>query len=62
MAERPDTLKQEPHEPAHAGQGSRREEAIKALRRLREIGERQPPVDAVAIVREGRDQAGQGSR
>lgn len=33
-----------------------------ALTRLREVGEKLPPVDAVAIVREGRDLTTQESR
>lgn len=33
-----------------------------ALARLREVGETLPPVDAVAIIRESRDLATQGSR
>ncbi len=33
-----------------------------ALARLRAVGETLPPVDAVAIVRESRDLAAQGSR
>jgi hypothetical protein len=39
-----------------------RKEVLNALTRLRRIGEQLPPVDAVAIVREGRDLADRGSR
>ena len=38
------------------------EQVREALARLREMGEKLPPVDAVAIVREGRDLSGQESR
>jgi hypothetical protein len=63
MAEKSDTLKREAEQlqsPMNAGQ--RKEESLKALRRLREIGEKLPAVDAVLIVREGRDLVEQGSR
>ncbi len=33
-----------------------------ALTRLREVGEKLPPVDAVAIIRESRDSSAQESR
>jgi len=39
-----------------------RKEVRDALTRLRRLGEQLPPVDAVAIVREGRDLADRGSR
>lgn len=62
MAEKSEILKHEAEPQPRTGQGARREEIRQALRRLREIGEKLPAVDAVAIVREGRDLAGQGSR
>jgi hypothetical protein len=61
MAEKSDTLKRESELQPATDQG-RREEIRTALQRLREIGEKLPVVDAVAIVREGRDLAEQGSR
>jgi hypothetical protein len=61
MAEKSDTLNQE-KEPRLAEQNPKREDALEALRRLREIGETLPPVDAAAVVREGRDLVGHGSR
>lgn len=60
MAEKSDTLKRDAETPVPA-QELQREEIRKALRRLREMGEKLPAVDAVAIVREGRDLADQGS-
>ncbi len=62
MAEKSEIWKQEIHEPTPTDQRLRREVALKALRRLREIGEQLPPVDAAVVVRESRDLAGQGSR
>jgi hypothetical protein len=62
MAEKSDTLKRESELQPAIDQGRRREEIRTALQRLREIGEKLPIVDAVAIVREGRDLAEQGSR
>lgn len=62
MAEKSEILKREAEPQSITDQGPGREEILKALRRLREIGEKLPTVDAVAIVREGRDLAGQGSR
>ena len=38
------------------------EEVREALQRLRRIGETLPPVDAAALVREGRDAAERGRR
>lgn len=38
-----------------ADESLRREEALKALRRLREIGDKLPAIDAAVVVREGRD-------
>jgi hypothetical protein len=55
MAEKSDTLKRESELQPVIDQGRRREEIRAALQRLREIGEKLPVVDAVAIVREGRD-------
>jgi hypothetical protein len=59
MAEKSDTLKRD-------GQGQneslKREEALEALRRLRDIGENLPVVDAAVVIREGRNMAEQGSR
>ncbi len=61
MAKKPDTLNHE-KEQKQGDRSLRREDALKALRRLREIGEKLPAVDAAAVVRESRDLAGQGSR
>jgi hypothetical protein len=59
MAEKSDMLKRD-------GEGQneslKREEALEALRRLRDIGENLPAVDAAVVVREGRNMAEQGSR
>ena len=38
------------------------EEIREALVRLRQVGEKLPPVDAVAVIREGRDLEAQESR
>jgi hypothetical protein len=62
MAGKSNTLKRESDLQTTKDQDQQREEAYKALRRLREIGENLPVVDAVAIVRESRDLAEQGSR
>jgi hypothetical protein len=61
MSKKSDTLRHE-KEPISTNQSLRHKEALEALRRLREIGENLPPVDAALIVREGRNLAGQGSR
>jgi hypothetical protein len=61
MAKKSDTLNNEKAQ-SQTDQSLKREEALRALRRLRDIGEKLPAVDAAAIVREGRDLAGQGSR
>jgi hypothetical protein len=61
MVKKPDTLNHG-KEQREVAQGLRREAALSALRRLREIGEKLPTVDAAAVIREGRDLAGQGSR
>jgi hypothetical protein len=61
MAKKSDTLNNE-KEHREVAQSLRREAALSALRRLREIGEKLPTVDAAAVIREGRDLAGQGSR
>lgn len=60
MAKKADTLNHE-DERGQVTQDLKREDAIKALRRLRDLGETLPEVDAAAIIREGRDLAGQGS-
>ena len=59
MAEKSDTLK---HDIQEQHESLKREEALEALRRLREIGENLPTVDAAVVIREGRNQAEQGSR
>ena len=61
MAKKADTLNHE-KEQWQAAQGLKREDALKALYKLRALGEKLPEVDAAAIVRESRDLAGQGSR
>ncbi len=61
MAKKSDTLNHE-REQKQAGRGLKLDNSLKALRRLREIGEKLPAVDAAAVVREGRDMAGLGSR
>jgi hypothetical protein len=53
MAEKSDTLKRESELQPAIDQGRRREEIRTALQRLREIGEKLPVVDAVAVIREG---------
>ncbi len=62
MAEKSEILKHEAKPQPTTEQQVRRAEIHQALRRLREIGEKLPVVDAVAIVREGRDLEGQGPR
>lgn len=61
MTKKSDVLNQEKghREPES---GLKREEALKALRRLRDIGEKLPVVDAAAVVRGGRDSAGRDAR
>ncbi|HEV2912571.1 MAG TPA: hypothetical protein VGX92_04575 [Pyrinomonadaceae bacterium] len=59
MAEKSDTLK---HEAQEQNESLKREEALKALRRLRDIGENLPTIDAAVVIREGRNLAEQGSR
>ena len=61
MAKKSDTLNHE-KEQREVAQSLRREAALSALRKLREIGQKLPKVDAAAVIREGRDLAGQGSR
>jgi hypothetical protein len=61
MAKKSDTLNQE-KERSRAEQSPGREEALKALRRLRDIGEKLPAVDAAAVVREGREASRRVSR
>ena len=62
MAEKPDTLKTEREQPHEAGSPAHRKRVLEALQRLREIGEKLPAVDAVAVVREGRDASGRRER
>jgi hypothetical protein len=59
MAEKSDTLK---HDVKEQNESLKREEALKALRRLRDIGENLPIVDAASVIREGRNLAEQDSR
>ena len=59
MAEKSDTLKQDVKE---QNESLKREEALKALRRLREIGENLPSIDAAVVIREARNLAEQDSR
>jgi hypothetical protein len=59
MAEKSDTLK---HDAQEQNERLKREEALKALRRLRDIGESLPAVDAAVVIREGRNLAEQDSR
>jgi hypothetical protein len=61
MTKKSDTVNDE-KEQRQIAQSLRRENALKALRRLRDIGENLPAVDAAAVIRESRDLAGQGSR
>lgn len=62
MIEKSDSLKHEQHSQSTGNQTARHERAREALRRLRQIGEDLPAVDAVALVRESRDVAEQGAR
>lgn len=55
MAEKSEIFKREAEPQPTTDQGARREESQQALGRLRETGEKLPAVDAVAIVRDGRD-------
>lgn len=61
MSKKSDTLNHG-KEQRQADQNLRREDALKALRRLRDIGEKLPAVDAANVIRESRDSAGRGSR
>jgi hypothetical protein len=61
MAEKSNTLKHE-KEQIPTDESLKREEVLAALHRLRQIGEKLPPVDAAIIIREGRILAEQGSR
>ncbi len=54
MANQTDTIEDKREQEAPRLQPTDRNEARKALMRLRRIGEELPPVDAAAIVREGR--------
>jgi hypothetical protein len=49
-------------EQKQAAQDLKREGALIALRRLRDLGEKLPEIDAAAVVREGRDLARRSSR
>ena len=62
MAKRPNTLKQPHDEESSEERRPRRVESLKALRRLREFGEKLPVVDAAEVVRQSRDLAEQGVR
>ena len=62
MPEKTDTLKPERESEPVPDWPARRKEAREALQRLRRIGESLPVVDAVAIVREGRDASEQDTR
>ena len=59
MAEKSDILK---HNDQEQNDSLKREDALKALRRLRVIGKSLPTVDAAVVIREGRNPAEQGSR
>lgn len=61
MTKKADTLNDE-KEQKQTAQDLKREDALKALHRLRNLGEKLPEVDAAAIVRESRDLAGRSSR
>jgi hypothetical protein len=60
MAKKSDTLN---HEKGRSpkDQSMKRDDALNALRRLRDIGKKLPVIDAAAIIRESRDLAGQDS-
>ncbi len=60
MTKKSDTLNHEKEQRRNQSLGC--EDALKALRRLRDIGEKLPVVDAAAVVRESRDLAKQDSR
>ena len=59
MAEKSNTVKRDAQ---GQNESLKHEEALKALRRLRDIGENLPAVDAAVVIREGRNLAEQGSR
>ena len=61
MAKKSDTLNHE-KEQSQINQSPRNQDALEALRRLRDIGEKLPAVDAAAVIREGRDLARRDSR
>ncbi len=61
MIDKSDTLKPEQSSQFAGDQTASNECAREALRRLRQIGEDLPTVDAVAVVRESRDVAEQGA-
>ena len=61
MSKKSDTLNHE-KEQGQTDQGLKRDDALNALRRLRDIGEKLPAVDAAAIIRESRNLVRQDSR
>ena len=60
MAKKSDTLNHE-KEQSQTNQSPKNHDALEALRRLRDIGEKLPTVDAAAVIRQGRDLAGRDS-
>ena len=62
MAKKSDALKREREEKIVTDRSLLHEKALKALHRLREIGEELPSVDAVVVIREGRSLGEQDSR
>jgi hypothetical protein len=62
MTEKSDTLSRNDKEQQSEERNVRREEALSALRRLREIGEKLPVIDAATVIRENRNLMEQNSR
>jgi hypothetical protein len=62
MSQSTDTREDEQEEYPAQSISSSLEEIREALARLRQVGEKLPPVDAVEVIREGRDLAAQESR
>jgi hypothetical protein len=62
MTKKPDALDGEHPSQLTQDHMMHREGIREALFRLRKLGEKLPPVDAVAIVRESRDAIAQGNR
>lgn len=60
MAKKSDTLNRE-QEQSQPDQNPEGEDALRALCRLRNIGEKLPTVDAAKVIRESRELAGHGS-